>query len=426
MIGYRNIYHDSVIEQMMYSNDNYMYVILTSESCDCEDLGLCVEKLGGKIKHRLDIINGVSAYIPTSGIKSASMERAISKVYLDDKVYKLMDVSPVSVGADYANGLGLTGKGIGVAVIDTGVYPHNDLINPHNRIVGFKDFINNKTEPYDDDGHGTHVAGIVAGNGFSSSGKYMGIAPDADIIGIKVLDGDGSGSISDVIAGIQWAVNNQRRYNIKVINMSLGSKAKTSYKDDPLCRAVDRAINTGITVCAAAGNNGPKSSTINSPATNPNALVVGASNSSSNSNPIADFSSRGPTIDDLHKPDIMAPGVDITSLKNNSTEYHSLSGTSMATPIVSGCCALLYENNEDITPKEIKELLISNTDTLGSYSRDVQGYGLLNMKKVFQNIETKIPAVPSTPDEKSAPKKNFFFTNEWFFVIAIVFLLLVI
>lgn len=428
MIGYRNIYHDSVIDHLRYSNEDHMHVILTTESCGCEDLEQCVAKLGGKIKRKLEIINGVSAYIPTTGIKSASMERAINKVYLDEKVFKLMDVASVSIGADYANGLGLTGKGIGIAVVDTGVYPHHDLVSPYNRIVGFKDFVNNKTSPYDDDGHGTHVAGIVAGNGFSSSGKYMGIAPDANIIGIKVLDGEGSGNISDVIAGIQWAIDNQQRYNIKIINMSLGTRAKTSYKDDPLCRAVEKAINLGITVCAAAGNSGPKASTINSPATTPNAIVVGASNTKKGAkSPIADFSSRGPTIDELHKPDILAPGVDITSLKNSTNEYQTLSGTSMATPFVSGCCALLYENNPNITPSEIKDLLIRNADSLGTgYSRDVQGYGQINMNKIFANINTKKPVTPKAPEQKTVPRRKILFNNEWFLVIAIVALLLIL
>lgn len=428
MLGYRNIYHDSVLEQMMYSNEEHMHVILTTDTCGCEDLEQCVEKMGGKVKHKLPIINGVSAYIPTSGVKSASMERAINKVYLDERVYKLIDVSSVTIGADFANGLGMTGKGIGVAVVDTGVYPHSDLVTPKNRIIGFRDLINNKTSPYDDDGHGTHVAGIVAGNGFSSSGKYMGIAPDANIIGIKVLDGEGSGSISDVIAGIQWAIDNQRKYNIKIINMSLGSRAKTSYKDDPLCKAVDRAIDLGISVCAAAGNNGPSSSTINSPATSPNTIVVGASNDKKDADksPIANFSSRGPTIDNLHKPDILAPGVDITSLNNTPGEYQTLSGTSMATPIVSGCCALLYEHNPDMKPSEVKNLIISNADNLG-FSRDAQGYGLLNIRKIFNSIDHELkPIAPSKPNENARPHKKLFFNNEWFLIIAIIILLLIL
>lgn len=309
------------------------------------------------------------------------------------------------------------------------MYPHNDLINPTNRIVAFKDFVNNKTSPYDDDGHGTHVAGIVAGNGFSSSGRYIGIAPDANIIGIKVLDGEGSGNISDVIAGIQWAIDNRRRHNIKVINMSLGTRARTSYKDDPLCQAVEKAIELGITVCAAAGNSGPKASTINSPATNPKTIVVGASNTKRDGKgPIAEFSSRGPTIDNLPKPDILAPGVDITSLKNNISEYQTLSGTSMATPMVSGCCALLYENDSSITPNQIKEIIIKNADSLGSgYSRDVQGYGVLNMKKIFADIDTNKPKAPSPsnePSEKTVPQRKVFFNSEWFLVLIIVVLLL--
>ncbi|MDR5658872.1 S8 family peptidase [Serpentinicella sp. ANB-PHB4] len=430
MFGYRDVFHETVLEKMMYSKDEHLPVILTAQDCDCDNLEKCVEKMGGKVKHKLHIINAVAAYIPTAGMRSASNERFINKVYLDDMVLKLMDTASVTIGGDYANGLGLTGKGVGIAVVDTGVYPHNDLVTPNNRIIGFKDFVNNKTAPYDDDGHGTHVAGIIAGNGFSSSGRYIGVAPDADIVGIKVLDGEGSGSISDVIAGVQWAVQNKNRYNIKIINMSLGSKAKSSYKDDPLCQAVQKAIDSGIAVCAAAGNSGPDSGTINSPATNPNALVVGASNNKnpSSNGTVAKFSSRGPTIDGLNKPDVLAPGVDITSLGNEDNNYKTLSGTSMATPIVSGACALLHEYKKNLSPQDLKKLITEHADSL-DLDRNTQGYGVLNLKSILASLspdQKEVSPPPLRHNGNASGLMAFLKKNEWLFAILIVFLLIIL
>ncbi|MCC5909426.1 MAG: S8 family peptidase [Clostridiaceae bacterium] len=428
MFGYRNIVEDLVIEKLMESTDEHIPVILKADNCGCEDVEACVERMGGTIKHRLHIIDAVAAYLPPISVRSMAGERAISKIHFDDIVNKLMDIASVTVASDYANESGLTGKDVTVAVVDTGVYPHSDLTNPTNRIIGFRDFINNKTSPYDDDGHGTHVAGAVAGNGFASTGKYMGVAPDANIVGVKVLNEDGGGSISDVIAGIQWVIENKSRYNIKVMTLSLGTKAKKSYRDDPLCHAVDKASEHGITVVAAAGNSGPEESTINSPAISPNVLAVGACNDRNASSPrdctMADFSSRGPTPDGLSKPDILAPGVNINSLSNKDNGYRALSGTSMATPIVAGCAALLYENNPRITTKEVKDLMMSNSVNLG-YGPDAQGKGLVDLKKILGTINPGPERPERNPQEN--PKKNGGLSSifgSWFFVILIVLLLL--
>jgi subtilisin family serine protease len=204
------------------------------------------------------------------------------------------------------------GKGVNIAFLDTGIYPHPDFNWPNNRIVAFKDFVNGRSVPYDDNGHGTHVAGDAAGNGHMSEGVFRGPAPEAGIIGVKVLNNKGGGRTSDILQGINWCIENKERYNIRVMNMSLGNRASIDPKDDPIYQAVDRAIEAGIVVVAAAGNEGPEPNTINTPGDNPNVITVGAyddfNTADASDDRIPDFSSRGPTYDKVPKPDLVAPG----------------------------------------------------------------------------------------------------------------------
>src|SRR5690606_13484017 len=185
--------------------------------------------------------------------------------------------------------------------------------------AAFKDFVKGKTSPYDDNGHGTHCAGDAAGNGYASDGKYKGPAPGAKLIGVKVLDKAGSGQLSDVISGIEWCIQNREKYNIRVLSLSLGSRTNSSYKDDPVAQAVEKAWDHGITVVAAAGNDGPDPGTISSPGIHPRIITVGASNDKGTptirDDEAASFSSRGPTPDGVTKPDLLAPGTDIVSLR---------------------------------------------------------------------------------------------------------------
>jgi len=432
VFGYRGIVEDLVVERLLTANEEGIPIIISGRNCNCDDLEKFVSKMGGKIKYKLPIINSVAAYMPSVGVKSMAMESVTEKIYLDDYAYKLMDIASVTVGSDFANEFGLTGKNISVAILDTGVFPHRDLTTPNNRIIAFKDFVGEKSQPYDDDGHGTHVAGIVAGNGFSSKGKYMGIAPDANIVGVKVLGGDGGGSISDVIAGIQWTIDNKSRYNTKIMTLSLGTKPKANYEDDPLCKAVNAAVDSGITVVVAAGNGGPDASTITSPAISPKVITVGACDdrkeSTSKNISIPDFSSRGPTPDGLRKPDILAPGVEINSLSNSSSGYHSLSGTSMATPIVAGSIALLYENNPNLSPLEVKEIITSNAHSLG-LGPDVQGSGVLDIRAIINKINPDIKPNPPKNKPNSSYGGNVggtLLSNNIFLIILIVIILLIL
>lgn len=268
-----------------------------------------------------------------------------------------------------------TGKGIGIAFLDTGVCKTTDF---ENRIVAFKDIVNGRNEMYDDNGHGVHICGIAAGNG-----KYKGIAPKADIIMVKTLGNDGSGSGGDVLSGIQWVNDNAQKYNIRIVNMSIG--ARETHGFDPLVMAVERLWDRGIVVVSAAGNNGPEPCSISSPGTSRKIITVGSSDDNENKSLKKHYSSRGPTRECIIKPDILAPGSNIISCKCAQGEYRALSGTSMSAPIVSGAIALLLEKYPDLSPDDVKYMLKLSCDDLNEPSNR-QGWGLLNIKKLL-NME---------------------------------------
>lgn len=326
----------------------------------------------------------------------------IKKVYYDSKVTTLLNVASPSIHSDQLKKRGYTGKNVTIAIIDTGIHPHKDL---EGRIIGFKDFINNRTNTYDDNGHGTHCAGDAAGNGLSSSNpnnKYQGPAPEANLVGVKVLNKMGSGSLSTVIAGIDWCIQNRLRFNINVLSLSLGSTATVPSKDDPVVKAVDTAWDSGMVVCVAAGNSGPSQQTIASPGISPKVITVGAANDIDTINrsddSVADFSSRGPTIDGPNapiKPDLLTPGVSIISLRSPGsfldkinpgtrvdTNYCSLSGTSMATPICAGVVAQLLQKEPHLSPDQVKEKLIHACTDMGLPSF-VQGHGYLDAGRLI-------------------------------------------
>ncbi len=267
----------------------------------------------------------------------------------------------IMFGVEKLHEQGIKGKGTCICVIDSGIAMHPDL---KDRVIAFKDCVNGRKEPYDDNGHGTHVAGICAGDGSSSDGKTVGVAPEANIVGVKVLDQFGNGTTSQIIKGIQWAIANKNKYNIDVINMSLGRPIPRTRFLDPMTMAVQFAEKCGITVVVSAGNDGPEASTICSPGNAPNAITVGAFDDCGTPETDDDwpayFSSRGPTrFDNLEKPDILAPGVDIISCSNENDGYVKMSGTSMAAPFTAGVAALMKGVNPKLKPKDIKNVLMS-------------------------------------------------------------------
>jgi serine protease AprX len=350
-------------------------------------------------KHHLGILSVLDGMAVLSAnsrqLTSMAADPAIDHLSGDLPVHPSMAVSNASTGATQVRSgtygiLGLigaipavTGQGVVVAVVDSGISPHAAL---QNRVIANVSLVTGDPSVADAFGHGTHVAGIIAGNGAAAIGVTNlytgGIAPGARLVNVRVLGANGSGLTSDVIAGINWVIANRARYNIRVINLSLGHPVTEPAATDPLCGAVTRAVQAGLVVIASAGNAGKNAEGqtvlggIMSPGNSPNAITVGALNTwgtvSRNDDTVTTYSSRGPTRFDLAvKPDVVAPGNKIVSLEasgsylsttypflyragyvNNS--YMQLSGTSMAAPMVSGAVALLLQGNPSLSPAQVK------------------------------------------------------------------------
>ena len=262
------------------------------------------------------------------------------------------------------------GQGQTICFIDTGIHPHFDFIYPKTRIIKFIDLLNHNRTPYDDNGHGTFVAGIACGTGIIDRAN-IGFAPRANIISIKALGETGNSNSNVILDAMQWIYENHKVYNITVVCMSFG--AEIIENNDPLSQGAQALWKRGITVVAAAGNSGPNSRTIKSPGNNPYIITVGALDE--NSMQTADFSSRGPTIYG-HKPDLLAPAVNIISCHTFSPFYTRMSGTSVATPIVAGICADIKSRWQDITNDEIKKFLLSHCKKI-SGDIDTEGAGYL-------------------------------------------------
>jgi len=296
-------------------------------------------------------------------------------------------VYPREVGADQLWSQGTTGRGVTVAVLDSGVAADPDLVTPASRILASVNFADQRSVA-DPGGHGTHVAGIIAGNGTRSAGEFVGIAPQANIVDVRVLSSTGSGRISSVVRGIEWVLAHRVAYNIRVINLSFGAPTPTSYRTDPMSAAVEIAWRRGLVVVAAAGNSGPNRDTVASPGIDPYVITVGAADDHGTVTPrddtLAPFSSWG-TADSNAKPDLLAPGRRIVSIRvqgsaldtlfpdhvvvaHNGSTYLRLSGTSMATPVVSGAVALLLQAQPSLSPDQVKALVVGTTQPFGQDS----------------------------------------------------------
>lgn len=287
------------------------------------------------------------------------------------------------------------GRKIGIAVLDTGICPiHPDFVGRRNRIVAFQDCVNGRTGVYDDNGHGTHVFGIAGADGTASSGFYTGVAPECDIIAVKVLNQRGNGNVEDVIKGLEWVTANKEKYNIRIVNISVGSTSKEpSGEDSELVHAVNEVWDRGIAVVVAAGNGGPNPQTIGSPGVSRKVITVGASDDDIAvdvfGSQTKNYSGRGPTCECIKKPDIVAPGSNIMScnlirrMGKINRPYISKSGTSMATPMVSGAICLLLSQYPQMSNREIKIRLKNSAVDLGE-SHEKQGWGMLHIERMLE------------------------------------------
>jgi len=358
---------------------------------------------GFSIKDELPIINGAVIEISGGqGLDTLRQLKAMGLIIAEDKKVQVpqepeaeiqpptrMEKVAKSYNLKKLHDQGITGKGVGVAIVDSGVMAHEDY---KDRISLFIDLTKDqKEEPYDEHGHGTHIAGIIAGDGKRSKGKYVGVAPEANIIGIKVLNHFGGGYLSAYIRGIQLAVENMDEYNIKVLNFSLGLNQNSSYHFDPMAMAVEEAVKAGLTVVVAGGNEGHMTGTISTPGIAPNAITVGGlDDRAMPTKRVARFSSYGPTrYDNIMKPDVIAPGYEIysTSISNN---YIDRTGTSMSAPIVSGLAAMLYQLKPDLTPDEVKEIIKETAVPLPKEPEYAQGKGEIDPEAAIKKLKEQL------------------------------------
>ncbi|MBI4320380.1 MAG: S8 family serine peptidase [Chloroflexi bacterium] len=368
-----------------------------------------IERHGGKASKSLKIVGGASGKVPVDRLSTLSREPAVRYISYDTVLVPMgspfrgdMVDFARALNADDAWEKGLNGAGVTVAVIDSGVASSPHGVDPR-RLVASIDLVkgaqNNMPDP---GGHGTHVAGIIAGQ----DADWSGIAPKANIVSIRVLKDDGTARMSDVIKAIQLAVQNRKKYGIRIINLSLGAPATTSYTRDPLAAAVELAWHAGIVVVTSAGNRGPAAGTISTPGYDPYVVTVGAIDMNATKDRkddiVASFSSRGPTIDGLPKPDVVAPGRKMVSTRVVGSfldklypdrvvdnYYFRLSGTSQAAAAVSGVAALMLNANKGLVPDQVKQVLMATASKVKGYDANAAGAGYVDAEKAIERKANK-------------------------------------
>jgi subtilisin family serine protease len=325
-------------------------------------------------------------YLP-SGLDelTAKFSDSVDAVQENGQAQVYLDTSVNYIKAKTVWSAGYKGAGEVIAIVDTGIdATHQDL--DAGKVIAWKDYVNGRTTPYDDHGHGTHCASTSAGTGEASGGSYTGVAPEASLIGVKVLNSAGSGTEANVIAGIQWCVDNKATYGIDVLSMSLGIDRDCGGTCS-VCQAADNAWNAGIFMAIAAGNSGSARMSIGCPGNAKNVMTVGAIDDSTGT--VASFSSRGPTLDTRLDPDICAPGVSITAAKANSgNQYTTMSGTSMATPHIAGAAAVLIDaKGGSVSPNLVRGAMISTAVDKGTAGPDIDyGWGIVDVYAAYQWI----------------------------------------
>ncbi len=381
-----------------------------------DEAAAIIQGNGSSLKQRYSGLPAASVDLFPAGLEELAQDSRVRHISYDHEVRPNLDTTVRAIGADqlWFNSTGklhIPGSGVTVAIIDSGIASATDLSMS---ILSKQIAFGQKTTD-DKYGHGTHVAGIITGDGFNSvlnpdySSKYVGIAPGASVLNLRVLDDKGSGYTSNVLSALDWCIKNKNLYNIRVINLSLGHPVFESYKTDPLCQMVERCVAQGIVVVAAAGNYGKDEygnalyGGITSPGNDPAVITVGAVNTHNTAarsdDTVATYSSRGPTaIDGLIKPDIVAPGNKIISATNRSVAlfknypdnrlnlssgrtsgyYLVLSGTSMAAPAVSGTVAVMLQANPSLTPNAVKAILAYTAERMTYPNILEQGNGYLN------------------------------------------------
>jgi serine protease AprX len=395
-----------LIAKLAQDDPNQLLSVIVQMAGNETDWRRMISHVGAEYIHDLPIINAFTARLTAGEAVRLAAQPSVRWLSLDAPVEKTKrkDTHQTEDGAEYPPNyfldtldvrplwdMGLNGQGISVAVIDSGITPEKDLQvdpstgKPESRLLEQLTFNSNFGHINDATGHGTHIAGIIGGSGYMSGGLYSGIAPQVNLISLKISDSDGMAFESDAIQAMQWVLENKERYNIRVVNMSINSSQESSYHSSPLDAAAEILWFNGVVVVASVGNkeddedyNTAKAA----PANDPFIITVGASDENDTSftsdDRVASFSAGSKTLDGFDKPEIIAPGTDIISILGPGDwiseypqnvvmdgEYFRLSGTSMAAPMVTGAVVLLLQDEPDLTPDQVKYRLINSAGVIG-------------------------------------------------------------
>ena len=365
------------------------------------DLGPTLPRVlqGLRIKSTLAYLSAFSAELSPDEISFLAKHKDIHYISSNRPVSSCLNIARPAIGADSLQDAGMSGRNVGVAVIDSGTYPHPDV---NGAIDASVDFTGEDASTTDHLGHGTHVAGIILGRGTMNT-AYRGIAPLSRLSSLKVFGADNVTTLGMILEAMGWVLENAHRFNIRVVNLSLGAQAIDLFDVDPICQATRLLWNQGIVVVASAGNEGSAGrGTVRTPGACPYCLTVGAIDDRRtqprNDDVLAPFSSQGPTLDHLTKPDCIAPGVNIVSLRSPGSTldrqlplnrvgqyYFRLSGTSMAAPMVAGLAALILQRRPDLSPDDVKSILTSTAEDKG-LEANKQGMGYVNGSLVVRYL----------------------------------------
>jgi serine protease AprX len=375
-------------------------VIVQTTPAAAADVKAAIARLGGQVTGDFAFINAVAATVPSSAVAGLADVAGVRHISPDSTMARagngtskvdtqtLKSVYPQAVGADKLWATGNQGGSVTVAVVDSGWTDQDDfraITSGKMRLSAGAIFDANDKKLVDNCGHGDHVAGIIGGNGRRSEGAYVGVAPAVNFVAVKVLDKYGQAAESAVINGLMWIYENQSLYNIKVVNLSLNSSVAQSAVDSPLDAACEILWLSGITVVCSAGNDpSAASGVLLPPANDPYVITVGATDDKGTvttaDDTVASYSVSGTTDGNIAKPDVLAPGTNIISVLSGGSadlaklypankvlgsSYFKMSGTSMASAVVSGAVALLLQSNPNLSPDQVKSRLMTTGSVVG-------------------------------------------------------------
>ncbi|MGB5933535.1 MAG: S8 family serine peptidase [Anaerolineae bacterium] len=425
-----------ILRQMAASQPETVVGLIVQKAGSGQSPEELVRLLGGRVTKDLRIINAFAAELPASEVERLARDPGVRWVSFDAPMIRqggpdepietgnLLNAYILAIGADDVWAEGYQGSGVTVAVVDSGIRSNfqgkklsdlKDSDSDRSRVLHSESFSTDSRNVHDEFGHGTHVAGIIGGNGALSDDTYIGVAPSVNLLNVKVSDAYGAGYESDVVAGLQWIYEHEDEYEIRVINISLNSSVPQSYHTSPLDAAVEILWFNGIVVVVSAGNNAvDHNGILYPPANDPFVITVGAVDDrgtfDTGDDVLAPFSAQGKTADGFFKPDLVVPGTNIISLSAGrgarlarehwdhqvGKYYFRMSGTSMASAVTSGAVALLLQAQPDLNPDQVKWRLMHTTEP---FPVEGAGAGYLNVYNAVHNGSRATANTGQVPSE---------------------------